>query len=341
MARDVTLNFGGIVSYTDFSYLGVRTGPVYDVLWRPKGDVKLVKVEGDGFTFFDHPSTDGGVTKFHLVLNFVTPFLASVEVGGDVKHFWKNDGTWSAVDKNVFDKELNKALAVVLSFDHPLTLDLANVDETKFHKNTSQDDKWLVYNLSPFNGHSATRVVNGPTDLWAADGSAFAYYVLFFSSSNGKLLRLHVVDDKRFAHKVRHLKDGVWKDTNTKTYFEVIGTSKSGAHTLDVTPGKNVENNHDVSFVKGKPFGVDYDLFTTSMHHNFDKVVFGGETLYDRKGKEEHCSHVAVHDGVDKKAVHVLVVTKDGSRSLFFLGKDKLESVKEEDFPKEFKVVAV
>lgn len=340
-ALDVTLDYNTIVNFEHFNYLGVRSGPFYEIIYTPVKDFVLTKIVWHGFTFFEAAAGESAL-DFHLILNFTLPFIAYFTVqlpdGSKKVRYFKKCNGWAETTKEIYDGIYNRDYPVELNFSDKVTLDINAVDENKFLTNASDENGHRIFNISPLNGTSIGKIVDGEHTIWeTSSGDVFGYYSLIYSVGDRPLLcRVHIVDKARFNHKLFIKTDGQWGPVSLPSYIENLRKSAFYSRSLDIASDKH----DDVSIVEGARFGVDYKLFTPSLYRNLDKVHAGGQVLYERQDKQ-HCSHVAVHYEAGLPThVHLIVVSFSSSEIIhnFFKKEgDKFVTVAGENFPENFK----
>ncbi|AFZ79916.1 hypothetical protein BEWA_027650 [Theileria equi strain WA] len=293
----------------------------------------------DGFTTL-WVKTDTPLESLTIYRLGNLPVVLLLQLSNLALHFEYKDFSWHSISEEVYQNKLNLDLHRHNFGNFVFDLnkrDLKDVIILSLH-----DDPYLTTHFKPELGKTCTLLKDGSQVLWEAKNSKtpwsagdFGHQVkngdvkgsprsvgdkcLEFSTHdlNGasKYLRLTALESGSLVQNFFEKVEDQWVPLGLHAYFERRAPKDPQVTTIDVSSKEHPR----VFFLQGKPLGLAYNVYFSSLLGRVAKVVDGGHVLWEAKG-DEKCIHVTLtHDGIHS---HLLFMHPSGLTDLYFENKD-------------------
>lgn len=305
----------------------------------PQIGFNLTKVI-DGFTTLWERNEDHlDSLTIHRLGNL--PVVLLLQFSETSLYFEYKDFSWKKITKDIYNDKLHLDLHRhnfgSFAFDLKKR-DLKDVVILSLH-----DDPYLTTHFKPELGKTCKLLKDGTQILWEAKTSQGTCQLPTTPNINGdvntcdkclefsthdlngisKYLRLTALESGRLAQKFFENHYGVWIPISLNTYFDKRAPKNPQSGIIDLS----TKEHPRVFFLQGKPLGLLYDVFFSSLLGKVVKVVDGDTLLWEAK-RGERCLHVTLtHDGTHS---HLLYMNYSGLKDLYF----------EKDAEGEWKVIA-
>lgn len=194
-------------------------------------------------------------------------------------------------------------------------LNLEDIDTNVFIVTSYGDDTNKTYKIIPNTRYTIYMIVDGHKDVWGSDQGDTCVAVWYFSSrKHDPMVRVLIVNSKKFYHKIFRKFHSKWTQICLDTYY-LSYEKKDELNNFDI----NIREPSTAYYVvDGRRYGVPYRLFLMSAHVKLTRIVDGKSTIW-HSNTGEYCIDFIINYGKSVTYITATILRKKGALVIFFI----------------------